>query len=437
MRKKIILFLLPLVLVLIAPPSLADSLKIRHGEYKEIFFEIENKNDEPLYYTIYTVGGFKSIIFYYSQILLQPNEHKYVKVIIFPGKDIAPGIYELELVAESSLDRITKRLKIEVLEREKEVNIKEFVFNDNLIKVVFDILEDYDLNVVIYKGKSQFQIFEKRITPHDNIFEKVLDLKSGNYSAVINVYKNNSLIYTEEKSYSKEFVSKISQERKDWDYLITYGSKIIFRNDGNEKETKKFVLYVNKPLDPFFYACGYKLKVDAGSTYKYVWEFTLAPSQSYIISYSFNYSILLVLIVALIFLCSMLYLAMRKEIVVRKFLMSKVTEIKEGKEIKICLEVINRTKEEINNLILEDFIPPIFELKSFQIVEPEKVYETKKEKKVVWSISRIEPKETRVFNYKIIPKVGVKGKYSFPLAKVKYKKDKITKIVFSNSLEIK
>ena len=434
MRKKIFV-IFALSLFFIAIPSFAE-LKIKQGEYKEIYFEIENKNDIPLYYTIYTVGGFKSIIFYYSQILLQPNERKYVKVIVFPGSDINPGTYDIELVAESKLDRITKHLKINVLERESEVIVKELVFNENLIKIVFDILEDYDLRVTLYKDNSEFKTFEKKINPSENVFEKVLDLKSGNYTLVVEVYKNNNLVYREEKNFSKKYVSKIYKERKDWNYLVAHGSKIVFRNDGEEIEKKRFVMHVPKHLDAFFSATGYKLKIDSGSSYKYVWEFVLAPSQTYTIYYSFNYSVLLVLIVALLFLCFMMYLVARKEVIVKKTLINKIREIKEGKEIKICLEVINRTKEDIYNLVLEDFVPPLFEIKNFQIVKAEKIYEEKNERKIVWTIPKIEPKETRIFNYTLVPKIGIKGAYSFPLAKLKYRKDKIRKVVFSNTLRI-
>jgi hypothetical protein len=434
MRKIAFVFLL----VICSIPSilLADKVQIEQGQHEEIYFELENKNSEPLYYTIYSVGGFQSIIFYYSQILLQPGEHKYIKVIIFLSNELKPGSYKIELTAESRLDRITKNLEIELIEKEKEINVKEFLFNNKLIKIVFNILDKYNLEVEIQKEGKILQVFEKEITPEDNQFEKNLDLELGDYLAKVKVYRDNNLLYTKEKTFTRH--SKITQEKQDWDYFIAYGSRIKFHNEGDSSEREDFVLYVDKSQDPFFSSIGYTSKVDVGNQYKYVWEFTLLPNQSHTISYSFNYSIILILIIAILFLMSTLYFVTKKEIKLTKSFMKKVNEISEGKEIRICIEVVNKAREEITDITVEDYVPPIFSLKKeFSVVKPKKIVDLKKDKKIVWEIPRIEPKETRVFTYKIVPKVGVKGSYSFPLAKLKYKKNKLIKIVLSNSLKIK
>lgn len=434
MRKDIVIAFL--LFCLIPAISFGSPLKVEKGKAEEIYFEIKNNNNRSLYYTIYSVGGFRSIIFYYSQILLDPYETKYIKVIVFPIDELEPGSYNVELVAESRLDRITRNLEIEVLEKQVEIEIQKFSFNSREINVIFDISKKYDLILEIYRGEELIRKFEKEISPENNQIKENLKLRLGNYTAKLKLYRNNNLVYTEEKDYQK--LTRIKEEMIRWDYLVAYGGRIIFYNEGDETEQKTFSLYVDKSQDLFFSSSGYNKKIDLGDRYKYIWEFEILPNQQYIISYSYNYSIIAVLILALLFLAFMLFLVTRKDLKLSKILMTKISEIEEGKEIKICLEILNKTSEEISNITLEDFVPPIFKLKKeFSVIKPKRIVKEKEERKLVWEIPRIEPKETRIFTYNIVPKVGVKGKYSFPLARVKYKRRELSKISFSNSLRIK
>jgi CRISPR/Cas system-associated protein Cas5 (RAMP superfamily) len=138
---------------------------------------------------------------------------------------------------------------------------------------------------------------------------------------------------------------------------------------------------------------------------------------------------------AVIFFAFLFYLSNKKEIKVKKFFTNKIHGIKEEKEIRICLEIINKTGQDLDNIVLEDFVQPVFKLeKEFYGVKPNKIVKIGSEEKLVWEIPKLGPKETRVFMYKIIPKIGLSEKYSFSLARVKYKKDQISRVLFSNSL---
>ncbi len=435
MGKEIIIVFL-LTFCLISSISLADPIEIEKGSSKEVYFQIENNNNQSLYYTIYSTDGLHSIIFYYSQILLQPYEQKYIKVIIFPGKQVEAKTYDVTLVAESNKDRITKNLDVRVLEKQKEVELQEFSFNERDLKVNFEVWNYYDMVLEIYKDGKMVQKFNKRISPSDNKLEETLDLGLGNYKMELKLFKDHEVVFSEEKSYQK--TSKIIKEEKKWDYFITYGKRINYYNEGDISEEKQYTLYVDKSQDPFFSASGYDKKIDMGERYKYVWEFEIGPKQTYTITYSHNYSIIAVLLIAIGFLGFMLYWVTKKDLKLNKTAITKVKEIKERHEIKICLEVLNKTNHEITDITLEEFVPPIFDLKKeFSVIKPKKIVKDKQDRKLVWEISRIEPKETRVFTYKVTPRIGVSGKYSFPLARIKYKRESISKLVFSNSLSVK
>ena len=439
MRKKITLFLIVFSsFYLISTVFAIEEINIEPGSLKQTTFEIRNNNPISLRYTIYSAGWNPWILFSYSQILLKPGESKNVTVFLVPNR-YAEGVYEIFLIAESRVDRQIKKLKVTISKgtEKKAPEIKEFFFDGKKLNLIINSEEEFDLEISIYRDAMPLFKIKKKIEKGENIINNTFNFSTGLYQASLDFYKNGKLLYSFSKSYSVSGITKnkIIEKKEKWNYFILSGTKIIFENKGEKAEKKIYTLYVDKSVDSFFSSKDYKEKIDEGNRYKYLWEFVLLPNQKYVIIYSYNYSVIFILSLALIFFAFLFYSSNKKEIKVKKYIANNVWKIKEGKEIKICLEVINKTKQEINGIVLEDFIQPIFKLKNeFEGVKPDKILKIKSEEKLVWEIPRMEPKEMRIFIYKIVPKVGLNEKYSFSLAKAKYKKDQITKVVFSNLL---
>jgi len=442
-RMRYLFNFLIIVLLLFCLTSKAfgiEKINITKSTSKEINFEIKNNNPDPLRYTIYSVGWHPWILFSYSQIFLKPGETKNVTVFLVPDKYTKEGSYNITLVAASALDKLTKEIEVtifkEEIKEEKKLEIKEFLFDNKKLTLILNSKEELNLKLEIYKENNLLNLTEEKIFPGENKVIKYFDFEPGNYLARVSIYKDKELIYSANKSYFVPEIKGIVKGEYKWNYLIVSGSRIVFENKGVKAEKANYSVFVKKSLDSFFIAKGYKEKIDKGDKYKYLWEFVLLPNQKYVISYSYNYSVILILFLIVIFFFTLFYLSNRKEIKIKKLFTKKVHFIKEEKEIKICLEIINRTSQELHSIVVEDFVQPIFKLKKeFQGLRPSKIVKIDSEKKLVWEIPKLEPKETRILMYKIVPKIGISEKYSFSLAKVKYKKDKLSKVVFSNKLE--
>lgn len=445
MRKSFNLFVIILTFFcLISAVSATEKINVESGSLEEINFEIKNNNPVGLRYTIYSFGWHPWILFSYSQVFLQPGESKDIKVFLIPNKFVENGVYKIILVAESGVDRLTKELEITVsggienLEETKKPDVKKFLFDGKKITLIVDSDKELDLKISVYKEDNLLTETEKKIYKGENKIIKFFDLDVGTYLAKIDFYKDKDLVYSANKSYSVKWTTKkenIVETKEEWDYWFISGARIIFENKGEKTEKKEYSVYVGKSVDSFFDSKNYKEKVDEGDRYKYLWEFVLLPNQKYTIIYSYNYSVILILSLTVIFFAFLFYFSNKKEIKVKKFFTNKVHGIKEEKEIRICLEVINKTREDLDKIILEDFVPPIFKLeKEFHGVKPDKIMKIGSEEKLVWEIPKLGPRETRIFTYKIIPKIGLSERYSFSLARVKYKKDQISKVLFSNSL---
>jgi hypothetical protein len=103
--------------------------------------------------------------------------------------------------------------------------------------------------------------------------------------------------------------------------------------------------------------------------------------------------------------------------------------------MKVYIEITNQRGQRINDISVEDYVQPLFRIKKeFSGVTPKGFYRRGDDIKIVWRIPRIEPKETRVFTYTIVPKVGLGGKYSFSLAKLSYRVGNFRRKVYSNDL---
>ena len=436
---KLKIFIITLTLFcLISTVSALEKISVEQGSLKETSFEIKNNNPDPLRYTIYSVGWHPWILFSYSQVLIQPGESRDIKIFLMPNRFVEKGVYNVLLIAESGMDRFTEDLEITIFGEFEKPAVKEFLFDNENLNLTINSKEEFDLEISIYKGDDLLINIEEKISEGENKITKSLDLEPGDYLAKISFYKGVELVHSVDKSYSVQEVieeANIVEKKEVWNYLFISGARVTFENIGEGMGKKEYSIFVDKSADSFFNSENYREKIDEGSQYNYKWEFVLLPNQKYTIIYSYNYSVVLILSLAVVFFAFLFYLSSRKEIKVKKFFANKVHGIREEKEIKICLEVINKTKQELNNIIVEDFVQPIFKLeKDFYGVKPNKIVKIGSEEKLVWEIPKLEPKETRVFIYKIIPKIGVSEKYSFSLARVKYKKDKISRILFSNSL---
>ncbi len=443
MRKNINLFIFILVILCsISSVYGLETLNIQQGEHKELSFEINNTYNEELRYSIYSIGWYPWIFFSYSQILIQPGESKNISVFLQPSVIIEEGEYYIKLIAKSRKDEIEKYLKIIVSDLKKP-EVKEFVCDGKNLGLVVESEEEFGLFLDIYKENRLIKRIEENISIGENSFTFPLDSEYGDYVAEASFLKGVVVVDRINKSYSIQYFegdkqeSNIVESRSDWNYYLVSGSRIVFDNRGSITENKKYSVLVDKSQDSFFKATDYKDKLVEGDSYKYIWEFVLLPNQKYVISHSYNYSLFLIICLAITFFIILLSLSLRREVKVKKFLVRRINKLEDGKEVGVCIEVINKTKHELNNVLVEDYIQPIFKLnKEFSGIRPDKIMKIGAKNKLVWKVSRFEPRETRVFSYKITPRIGLMETYSFSLAKVRYKIKDLVKMVFSNQITI-
>ncbi len=112
--------------------------------------------------------------------------------------------------------------------------------------------------------------------------------------------------------------------------------------------------------------------------------------------------------------------------------------ITRDKEILISLDVRNRTKHEIRDIEVRDFVPSIARvIDKFDTLAPRaKTGETGTELR--WKIDSLKAGEERVLTYRIRPVVEVVGSLNLPEARVRYvDKKKVKRIIASKAMLVK
>ncbi len=167
-----------------------------------------------------------------------------------------------------------------------------------------------------------------------------------------------------------------------------------------------------------------------------VWNIDLAPGESELIMYTFNYQPLLIVAIALIII-SLAYVIFRSPVILKKT--ATVIATKEGgiSELKVIVELVNRSRKPIKHIRLIDTIPRIANLvQDYDIgtLKPDKaVKHERKGTLVKWSIESIDPGEERVISYKIKSKLSILGGMTLPSAAVKFDAGKRHRTANSNS----
>ncbi|HLC90940.1 MAG TPA: hypothetical protein VJI15_04165 [Candidatus Nanoarchaeia archaeon] len=226
-----------------------------------------------------------------------------------------------------------------------------------------------------------------------------------------------------------DFAVDVQQEKA---FLKTFRT-VTIKNDGNVLNSQE----VKVPLSffPSLLTTGQDdVKVVEGKRYA-TWEVELGPNESASRVMVTNYRLALYLLIALLIFLSFYYYVQSPIIITKKAITTKSDEEGALSEIKLTLEVKNKTGNIVKDIQITDTIPGIANLeKSLELgtLKPTNVKHTQKGTKVVWSLAEIEGHEHRLVTYTVKAKLNILGTLLLPRAVVEYRKGRSTRKAYSN-----
>jgi hypothetical protein len=221
--------------------------------------------------------------------------------------------------------------------------------------------------------------------------------------------------------------------------LLVQTVEISVKNEGNVPTTS---LYISETIPSFMKVFFFPKKEPDLEEVKdnrivYSWLVPpLAPGNVYKITYEIStwnaVLIAIVLIVIVVYsFASIFSISIEKK--------HRVTgPITKDKEITIMLEVRNRTRHEIRDVIVRDFVPGIATVvEKFDTLRPT-LRKIANGTEIVWKINSLAPGDERVLTYRIKPIVDIVGTLKLPKAYLKFMdKKKEVKKVLSKTAYIK
>ncbi len=398
-----------------------------------------------------------------SGVLVNPKESKTFKLILYP-KNIRPGQKSIKVIAKSedTKEEIRKYIKINLKSEytipsySPDIKLKIYLPDEGKIDpretAVFrvelknrNLIELKDIELILRSNLIEAKDTGINLTP---LQKKVVDfnvnfnpaeLPKKDTLVATAIVNNKSFVSIEEfniEPYYENFVKKEEIKKK----ILKRIKEISVINTGNAEHEETI-----KTETTFLRSIFSHTEPRAGITEEdnkryFTWTLSIAPQETETIQVILNFrplfTVLLIIAVAVL-----LYYYMRSPVLL-KISYSNVS-MKHGgvSSLKIILNVINRGKKELSNVVIIDNLPSIVELeKEFKVgsLHPTKVLKHEKRGTILkWEIESLEPGEEVVITYSIKSKLSILGTFTIPPAVARYKTEQgIKSRARSNGLNV-
>jgi len=362
----------------------------------------------------------------------------------YSTKLVVSSIYTDEKLEKELIIRIKRQIPLMITQSFLE---KNFYYPNESLNLIIEIKNSA---ILLQNATLKFEIlYGNKILKSEEIKIEVPAKESLNFTFsssldkfLPGVYKVKGSLFYEEKLaglIEKEFevarVVDFEVEKGERTEFLSQMFEYFVKNVGNDfatyelkVEIKPYLRYlISYSQEPEFLETDGKMFL--------IWRISLNPEESIKIYYRINYLPLLLLV---LFFVVLIYLIIRKsfEVSISKFVTHKGALVPK-KAIKILIEVKNKTRSSVKNVVIEDLVPPILKVvEKFETLKPE-IKKVSDGTKLTWKIANLNPDEERVLSYYITPMLHVVGTIRLPPAKIHYMTKKKKKVKVSNKATIK
>lgn len=444
--RKAILFLVILMLV---PFAVAADLDVEKKDVnptviKEIdrpakfILDIQN-NDAADTFRIYALVA--AYIEPSGFFTIGANENKTLNITVYPHDEIKESvegdlIFNYEIKGEKTgyfYDSL--RIKIVSLSDAIQIQTDNIMPSDTEVKVEVQNLENfnfYDLEVSIespfFEYSETINLSAKQnktiLVPINKNIQKI---KAGNYDVEAHVETEDvdaEIIATPVKYLER---SGISVET-DSSGVIVREKTITKTNEGNF--ATEITIEDSKDILSRLFTV-FSVRPDSaersGGIVKYTWTKEVEPSESFSVTMRTNYTFPFVLLLLVILIPLGAKTMHRQSVVASK----RVSFVKtKGGEFALKVRLSVKARTDIEDVKIVDRLPSMVSVYEKFTIKPDSV--DSKNRKITWSLNRLNAGEERTFSYIIYSKINIVGRFELPEASVNYKKNGKHEFAHSN-----
>jgi hypothetical protein len=338
-------------------------------------------------------------------------------------------IYEFK-INKQRLDPGDK-LEIEVsLKNPSESLSQPFNLQTNIL-LDKEVLKRFDDYIETIEGKTTKTVFhEFEIGKYQKPgFYTIEVLLKDKYGTVVSQKKTQFNVATRNASEEMSFLP-ISKTVKYG--FLTQTVEVSVKNEGNVPTTS-FYLSESIPLFmKIFFIPKKEPELEEAKENRVIYSWLvppLNPGDVYTVTYEIStWSAVMITILLIIIIVYTFVSAFKISLVKKPTYRGPITK---DKEITIMLEVKNKTRHEIKDVIVRDFVPGIATvIEKFDTLRPT-LRKIANGTEIVWKLNSLAPGDERILTYRIKPIIDVVGMLKLPRAYLKFmdKKKEVKKIL--------
>jgi len=378
---------------------------------------------------------------------LAPKQTHTTMMIARPLEQFTPGIYKVGVTVESDLgERHDEELKMyvategpvnylpsfkvgidmnEKISPKDPVLIKLFLENRNPLNLTglkISMRSDGDMPEFVREAFVDVPPLEKKsvdfsVTPNE--FQQPKE-----YTLFFVFERLGETVKVEERNI--EIISLLPEFS-----VEPYEEEIFFRrfyllsikNGGNVRNTQEVKFPISTWQTLFTKSSG-KVKEIDGNKFL-TWQVALGANEATTINFDTNYRPLFYVLV-IILLFGLFYCVVKSPVVVNK----EATTKKSGEDgalsqIKIKLNVQNKSRRPLKGVTVTDLVPAIANVEKrleLGTLKPHDIKHTKQGTRVTWNIAELDGHEHRIITYTVKAKLNILGTFSLPRATVNFGK---------------
>lgn len=370
-----------------------------------------------------------------SRLELKAGKQGSVTLYVSPFTATSPGLYRVVFSAESALtgERELKDVFISVT-RGEGVEVEKIEVSGNLeptgsadIKIFIKNLGNValkDINLLYWinspSGKAaewsevlDFEPQQSAVAGRPYRFEA--QQEAGDYIVVAELSQSGKLLDRFEQGLTIPKKAVIRQKIDERKSLFRKEYEITITNYGNDISESTAITGNVGRFESYFYA-GTPPTSSEGDVY--TWDVKdIKPGETRTILYAIDMTSFYLFLAGAVLICWLFFFKMRM-VRIRKFIMQKKL-IEEGEEFTVGLELTNKTGKTVEEAVVKDFVPAVFEIKDTEGPKPARK-KTPTGTELAWKTKDLNKEEVRIFTYKIIPTFGVQGRVRLPRAQAAY-----------------
>ena len=378
---------------------------------------------------------------------LNPGESKTTIVTVKPTEDFKPGAYAPTLYVDSyrgnNYKTYTKSLKLylspegqieyfpsltvtvdmdEKINPQEPVPIKLFINSRNPLNLT-------NLKLKIQSDMSEFQIdippLEKKTVEFTIVPSEFQQPKDYTLFFVFE-HKGQTVKVVEKKIEVVSLLPEFSVNIVEDIIFFKQFKQVSITNPGNVLNKQEVKIPVSFWSSLFIKSPGSEYKTIEGSKFL-VWKLSLTPNETISVNYVVNYRILFYLLLVILIFGSFYWYVQTPIVAKKSAITTKSDEEGALSEIKVTLEVNNKSGKPLKGVKITDLVPGIANVeKSLELgtLKPQEVRHVKQGTKVIWSLAEIDSHEHRLITYKVKAKLNIVGTFSLPRAIVEFEKGK-------------